>query len=177
MDVNQTRFHLVYGEAEWYSASAIDSPSGDPLFDWEPDQGTLTLHAQLFILPKKSGSVALDPVNRRGAGRDRYGNWYWVEVSQTELRFLGANGSAQHFWQSGDEALECPVSGSFFEVNAPVSLDLVFSGLAVTSDHYLVVGMKQPKGLLLFDLHAGDVEVGDGADGVGAGGEDAESFV
>lgn len=158
MDVNQTRFQLVYGETDWLTAANQSSPSAEPLFDWNPCDATLSLHQSLFIFPRLSGQVALDVANRRGSARDRYGNWYWIAESQTELRFLSMmpSSSAQHFWSSGDEVRSPVPAGEFFIPGGPEpQAALVFSGLAVTPDHYLVVGTVQPKGLLVFDLYSG----------------------
>jgi phage tail-like protein len=158
MDVNQTRFQLVYGPADWLPAASGGSPAAEPLFDWNPCDATLSLHQNLFIFPTLTGQVALDAADRRGSARDRYGNWYWIAESQTELRFLSMKpaSSAQHFWSSSDEVRSCGTTGDFFSSSAPqTSAALTFSGLAVTPDHYLVVGIVQPKGLLVFDLYAG----------------------
>ncbi|RSL17990.1 phage tail-like protein [Edaphobacter aggregans] len=158
MDVNQTRFQLVYGQTDWLPVASGSSPSAEPLFDWNAGDATLSLHQDLFIFPRLSGQVALDVANRRGSGRDRYGNWYWIAESQTELRFLSMkpSSSAQHFWSSSDEVRSCVSTGEFVSTASPQPpLALVFSGLAPTSDHYLVVGVMKPKGLLVFDLYSG----------------------
>jgi phage tail-like protein len=158
MDVNQTRFQLVYGPTDWLPVASGSSPSAEPLFDWNACDATLSLHQDLFIFPNLSGQLALDVANRRGSGRDRYGNWYWIADSQTELRFLSMkpSSSAQHFWSSSDEVRNSVPTGEFFTAAEPQPpAALVFSGLAVTPDHYLVVGMLQPQGLLVFDLYSG----------------------
>ncbi len=158
MDVNQTRFQLVYGQQDWLPAPGNGSPSAEPLFDWNPGDATLSLHQNLFIFPKLSNQVALDVGERRGSGRDCYGNWYWIAESQTELRFLSMkpSSSAQHFWSSSDEVRGCAPAGEFFTSSGPESpAPLTFSGLAITPGHYLVVGIEQPKGLLVFDLYSG----------------------
>ena len=158
MDVNQTRFKLVYGQADWLPVASGRSPSAEPLFDWNASDATLSLHQQLFVFPKLTGQVPLDVTNRRGSGRDCYGNWYWIAESQIELRFLSmkTGSSAQHFWAGSDAVTSCVSTGEFVTSTTPQpSAALVFSGLAVTADHYLVVGVTQPKGLLVFDLYSG----------------------
>jgi phage tail-like protein len=157
IDVNQSRFQLVYGEADWYGAGTASSPAGQPLFDWDDSTGTLGLHQELFIFPPLSGQLPLTEDTRRGAGMDRYGNWYWIAPSQTEIRFLGMNEQAsEHFWSSPDGIADCPVTGDFVGATSPTPpADLVFSGLAVTAQHYLVAGVLDPKGLLVFDLYSG----------------------
>ncbi len=158
MDVNQTRFQLVYGQTDWLPVASASSPPAEPLFDWNASDATLSLHQDLFIFPRLTNQIPLDVANRRGSGRDRYGNWYWIAESQTDLRFLSMKpaGSAQHFWSSSDEVHGCVSTGEFFPSTTPQPpAALVFSGLAVTHDHYLVIGMMQPKGLLVFDLYSG----------------------
>lgn len=182
MDVNQTRFHLVYGKADWLPPAAPNSPATPPLFDWNCSDGTVGLHQELFVFPKRVGQLALAVENRRGAASDRYGNWYWIGDGQDELRFLGEAATArpvsyepeflkssvatsgtelnaitsEHFWSAGDQVLQCPPRGEFFSPSGPPqTADLIFSGLTVTVDHYLVVGVIQPKGLLIFDLYSG----------------------
>lgn len=156
MDVNQTRFHLVYGEPDWLPPAQASSPFVEPLFDWNPDDATLSLHQNLFLFPERRGQLPLDVATRRGAGRDRYGNWYWIAPSQNELRFQNVNcRTSEHFWSASDEQRACPVKGQFFSTNTPPVADLAFSGLAVTTEHYLIVGSLKPHGLLVFDLYAG----------------------
>jgi phage tail-like protein len=156
VDVNQTRFHLVYGKNDWYGAASAASPSTEPAFDWDATDATLGLHQELFLFPPRTGQLPLSVDTRRGAARDRYGNWYWIAGSRDELRFLSMNRTAsEHFWSSSDGIAECPPSGEFFSVSAPPATDMLFWGLAVTAAHYLVVGVWDPKGLLIFDLYSG----------------------
>ena len=60
MDVNQTRFHLVYGKAEWYSQAAVASPPSsppqEPSLDWNDGDATLSLHQELFIFSQTCGT-------------------------------------------------------------------------------------------------------------------------
>jgi phage tail-like protein len=98
----------------------------------------------------------------RGGGRDRYGNWYWID--ETKARILvnsaGSNRTTV-FWPSGDGAA-CAESGGddaapldFTPVADAACPPLAFGALAVSEDHYLVAGVLEPPGLLIFDLHAG----------------------
>src|ERR1700723_560132 len=133
MDVNQTRFQLVCVKADWLPVTSNGSPSVEPLFDWNPCDATLSLHQDLYIFPKLTAQVALDVANRRGSGRDSYGNWYWIAESQTELRFLSMKpgSSAQHFWSSSDEVRSCVVTGEFFTAASPQPpAPVSFCGLA-----------------------------------------------
>ena len=152
MDVNLTRFHLVYGQADWFPGS---SSSVEPLFDWNDCDATLGLHQELFVFSKR-GQLPLDVADRRGAGRDIYGNWYTIASSQDEIRFLAVNDTAaEHFWSAADEVQAAQSQGEFFAVSPPPAPDIRFAGLAVTPEHYLVAGTLQPAGLAIFDLHAG----------------------
>ncbi len=159
MDVNQTRFQLVYGKADWLPAPpAAASPPQEPLFDWNDEDATLTLHKELFVFPRPRGQNPLNVESRRGSGRDRYGNWYWISEDCREVRFLGAaEKSSEHFWSAADalRGSSADPSGGFSAVTGRQAADCVMSGLTVTTDHYLVVGLLEPAGLLIFDLHSG----------------------
>jgi phage tail-like protein len=159
MDVNQTRFHLVYGQADWFRApAAAGSPAPEPLLDWNKSDATLSLHQELFVFPRPAAQAPLVVEERRGSGRDRYGNWYWIGTGQNEIRFLGAfEKVSEHFWSAADmiQPAKADSAGGFSSPQPAVPANLVMSGLAVTTDHYLVVGLTTPKGLLIFDLHEG----------------------
>jgi hypothetical protein len=97
--------------------------------------------------------------NRRGAGRDRYGHWYWIDDDRTGIRFL-AQGEIKsvEFWSSttADNCAPTDIPDkSQFRTKEPEQPEPVtLSGLAVTAGHYLVVGVMG-QGLLIFDLHRG----------------------
>lgn len=163
MDVNNTPFHLLMGKADWQPLIA-----GHPHLVWEND--SVSLQSLLFRFKTSPKDVPPVLANRRGAGRDQYGNWYWVSEDGTEIRWLpvGATESAHYF--SGPD-LDGPSgsgasgsgplgtgptgAGAFRPVTPPVPTNLKFRGLAVTEHHYLVVGVLDPAGLLVFDLQAG----------------------
>ncbi|MBZ5524721.1 MAG: beta-galactosidase [Acidobacteriia bacterium] len=150
MDVNQTRFHLVYGEAGWLPAQGA--------LDWNNSDATFTLHKELFLFPRPPGEALLDIRNRRGSGRDRYGNFYWIGPGQDEIRFLGiSEKTSEHFWSSADAAPanKANTAGDFFSPVNPPAPAVIMSGLTVTTEHYLVVGLTSPPGLLIFDLYGG----------------------
>jgi phage tail-like protein len=117
------------------------------------------LQARLFRFPAAPKDVAPTLSKRRGAGRDRYGNWYWIGETEREIRVQSSgSGATSHFWSVGDGA-SCEPSTGFgeFQPREPETPPppLQLRGLAVTEDHYLVVGVVDPAGLLIFDLHAG----------------------
>jgi phage tail-like protein len=171
MDANGTRFHLLLGRDDWAqcrdaqgrllaSLWAAEAPEGvaETLY-WDPERNEITLQPRLFqfVAAPRDRPPAL--TDRRGAGRDRFGNWYWVADSRRAIRVgCAGTGLTSHFWSTADD-IACgpaPRLGEFQPRQArPSPTPAQLSGLAVTEDHYLVVGTLAPAGLLLFDLHAG----------------------
>src|SRR5262249_32603317 len=123
------------------------------------DRVELTLQPRLLTT---TSPVTMGPRNlgdRRGAGRDQFGNWYWISAANTEIRVNSVgSGITSHFWSPGD-GTDCEKSlrpWEFLPIGAsgpPRVLGL--SGLAVTEHNYLVVGVVDPPGLLIFDLYSG----------------------
>src|SRR5262249_45658011 len=103
--------------------------------------------------------VTLD--DRRGAAFDVYGNVYWIAASGTEILVQSSStGQTTHFWSSLDDPRDprCLTvkPGGFTALRSGMTPSAIrFSGLAVTSFHYLVVGTIGPQGLVVFDLHRG----------------------
>ena len=169
MDANETRYHLLLGRDNWASSFASDGRTlathwlASPVMhnesglDWYAANNELTLQARLVQFKTSPYDDVLTFDRRRGAGRDRYGNWYWIAESGTEIRVQSAGtGRSAHFWSAGDGTAPESQSryGEFGPKESPPPMDsLSLSGLAVTDDHYLVVGVLEPKGLLIFDLY------------------------
>ncbi len=169
MDSNGTRFHMLLGKDDW-GACLIDrstrladdwagAPSDEVLRTrgWDSRRSELTLPAQVFRFTAAPRDAAPRLSNRRGAGADRYGNWYWIDDREQSIMVKSVgSGAITPFWSTGD-GVQCDTSGGDFEPCEPDQPPpLLLRGLAVTAEHYLVVGVVRPAGLLLFDLHAGD---------------------
>jgi phage tail-like protein len=180
MDANGTRYHLLLGYHDWTtctfdgqtSLQVATSPPGAQLWraesglDWNATGHEVTLRQLQFDFPAARNDTPPSLDDRRGAARDAYGNWYWIAASRREILVESSgSGATSHFWAAGD-GLDCPPRpepGGFHPVDpapeesqgneGPAALEL--AGLAVTADHYLVVGVLEPAGLLIFDLHAG----------------------
>jgi phage tail-like protein len=151
VDVNRTRVHLVYGEDDWRLTPDVT--------DVEYDRGSLILRRRPFVFAARRAERPPTPDDRRGAGRDRYGNWYWIAPDRLSLEFLGHDTAApQHFWAATDRPVRCRQSrgGEFFaDGEASPRPPRPLAGLAVTTDHYLLAGADAESALLVFDLHAG----------------------
>ena len=168
MDSNQTRFQLVLGRDDW--ARCTDG-SGAPIFSsaaeefsWHGARSEVTLGVRLNVFHSAPGNVPPTLDQRRGAGQDRFGNFYWIAGSGTELLVNSAgSGLTTHFWTSNDElgpscgAAGCARAGSVFKAcQAPTPpAPLRFSGLTVTERHYLIAGVVEPAGFVVFDLFHG----------------------
>jgi len=181
MDANGTKFHLMLGKDDWGGATPgasewarLTSRPVRPLSElwadksedaelaslrWDSSRNELTLAPLLFQFSPSPKDNMPQLSDRRGAGRDRFGNWYWISDTEQEILVNSAGtATTSRFWSTADCA-GCETElqfGGFGPVQpepAPTALHL--RGLAVTDDHYLVVGVLQPSGLLIFDLHAG----------------------
>src|SRR5262249_33766579 len=120
----------------------------------------LTLTPRVELIPPTPGEKRYTPPDRRGAAVDRFGNWYWIAESRTEiLVYSEGSRDTTHFWASDDDPpCRPPHPGGAFAAIGPAPTRpprLVLSGLAVTALHSLVVGTLSPAGLLVFDLHGG----------------------
>lgn len=167
-DVNGTKFHLLLNRTDW--GNCTTKPGSETLgkiwaresagatvsgqkFDWNEKTGEITLQPRLFKFTASPKDDKPNLENRRGAGRDRYGNWYWIDETGLNIKVLsvGSNRVSDFYPVAGDNCAEENTSDfQPFETTrqTPVSL----RGLAVTIDHYLVVGTIEPAGLLVFDL-------------------------
>ena len=168
MDVNGTRFQLLLGRDDWARCTdgagrvlaATWDESGQSNVgevEWSVPTNELTLPSLTPEVVSAPGDRPPVQSDRRGAARDRFGNWYWVDASRTELRVGQSRRASSHFWAAGDEVEVAgePRRGDFAFVEPPALPPLTFGGLAVTTDHYLVAGVVEPGGLAVFDLLAG----------------------
>jgi phage tail-like protein len=171
MDINGTRFQLLLGGSDW--AACLDaqaqalalswqsSPPRDAKVRWDAERQEVTFAGRLFKFVASKNDRAPELEDRRGAARDRFGNWFWVAESGGELLVNSAGTSrTSHFWSAhDDDDARRPTperAGDFraWGVEPPPPARR-FGGLAVTEEHFLVVGVVEPAGLLLFDLHTG----------------------
>ncbi|HEX5749539.1 MAG TPA: phage tail protein [Archangium sp.] len=165
MDVNGTRYHLLLGRDDWgrcrQEGQALDErwkerEQRTPV-RWDDERAALTLRPLLFRFTAPVSAPALDVDERRGAGRDQYGNIYWVDESRTSIRVQSSGtGKSSTFWSLEAPPLPRATTGDFGPVPVRQSTSRqLLSGLAVTPLHYLVAGSLEPAGLLVFDLHTG----------------------
>jgi phage tail-like protein len=181
MDVQGSQYHLIHGVADW--ARCADSASGLALGGlWQAeDEGlpsathtALEYDAQLEVLHlrrdtplfRRAGrTLPLPESDRRGAGRDGYGNWYWITADRAGIRWQPTDDQAPSTWWSvTDPQQTCAGRGPVFATCASAAPDqMTLQGLTVTSRHYLLAGYLCPgtpsdpgeSGLLVFDLQAG----------------------
>lgn len=175
MDANGTRFHLVAGHEDWRRCQFHDA-DGHPVARiedasvfWNDDRAELTLRPRVveFAAPPGDHKPRLgapqasppdDICDRRGAAADRFGNWYFLSRDGTGiLAYSSGCRVTTRFWPAAAPVRRAGTTPGLFQSDDPPALTaaLAFSGLTVTEDHYLVVGTLAPKGLLVFDLHAG----------------------
>jgi phage tail-like protein len=172
MDANGTRFHLFFGQDDWAKCSGVTAKGKEHLLsaawksialqhaigvDWNEERGELTLEPRLFNFAPNGSAPSVE--NRRGAARDRFGNWYWIDETSLKIRVLSVGSRATtDFWRLPEQCA-CPenaTSGSFQPLNDPAPPTPVkLRGLAITENHYLVAGTIEPAGLLIFDLYGG----------------------
>jgi phage tail-like protein len=149
-----TRFHLQKLSQSWQSSCTQKGTA------WDAERAELTLRALPFQFPPLASGNPLRQESRRGAGRDQFGHWYWIDNTGTGLCIQrGDLAQPEHFWSASDEPMREARNnhGDFQPVSAPpASQQLSMSGLTVTEDAYLVVGVVEPAGLLIFDLYTSE---------------------
>src|SRR3954464_9778189 len=119
MDANGTQFHLFFGRDDWAKCSAMTAKGEELTIEtawrsaaqqhaiglrWNDERGELALEPRLFNFAPNGSAPSVE--NRRGAARDCFGNWYWIDETSKKIRVL-SSGSFQttDFWQLKDH---CP---------------------------------------------------------------------
>ena len=168
LDANQTRHHLLLGAPDWkrcLSAATKALPDSDwapvaaysgSAVEWYDKGQVMRLRSLPFNFPKPTLDVMPDiEQQRRGAAADQFGNWYWIDSTSQRLRVWSTGTSAIDFWPPAEEE-QAPAAGEFAPVDASTpSQPLTLAGVAVSSEHFLLVGTLAPAGVLIFDLAAG----------------------
>src|SRR5437764_5727244 len=96
MDVNGTRFQLLLGSSDWGNCSEDattplsqawknSGPCDGTGSAWDDERAELTLRPCLLQIVGQLSHTPPQSDDRRGADRDRYGNWYWIDRSGGEL--------------------------------------------------------------------------------------------
>lgn len=150
MDANGTHFHLLLGRDDW------DRCLSDGL-EWDQTNQSVSLKTRAFEFKAAPSDAPVKLEDRRGAGVDRFGNVFWIVQDRQEILVLSSGtGLTSHFWSNADTQSEPEtLLGGFNTCQSRGVVPQAYAGLAVTEDHFLVVGTQQPSSLLVFDLHAG----------------------
>lgn len=160
MDVQGSQFHLLDGRPDWARCVELESPSA---WEYDDDRRVLRLRRETPLFRTAGRSEPLDVDARRGAGRDGYGNWFWIDETRTCICWRPAGDRRTSTWCSvGDLTAACTCgdgqpSGAFVSVCTCPPPEMTLSGLTVTTHHYLLAGYTAPDeaGLLVFDLQGG----------------------
>ncbi|HKO99543.1 MAG TPA: phage tail protein [Pyrinomonadaceae bacterium] len=168
MDANGSRFHLLLGRDDWARCTIEGSRLGEiwnasppgsrsTKLSWNEIKNELSLSRRLFKFVAASGDTKPSIKNRRGAGGDAFGNWFWIDESQRKVlvRSSGTNITSDFWPVAGDDRDRQHQPGEFQpQQTAEEPANLQLRGLAVTEDHYLIIGVANPAGLLIFDLNS-----------------------
>jgi phage tail-like protein len=154
MNANGSNFHLVLTQQDWQSWACdgmvfgrfvAGQPAALPGVEWRCD--ALQLRAEIFAFPAGKSDNPPQLAQRRGVGADRYGNVYWVGDDGLSVWVQSCgDGVSSQFWPVADTA-PAPKAGEFAPAAPQTAQPLALAGLAVTEDHYLLVGTQQPAGL------------------------------
>lgn len=160
-DANDSRFHLLLGEDDWTSAEfSRDSKKEEDLV-WDSERHAVRLRSEVFLFTARPNDLRPLPEHRRGAGRDRHGNWYCIDGSRTRVRVTSTgSGLTTDFWPLTSIAGDARRDGGFRPRDPePVPPPLQLDALVVTADHRLVVFAHESSPrhtwLLVFDLLEG----------------------
>jgi phage tail-like protein len=181
MDVQGSQYHLIHGEDDW--ARCVDSASGLALrgpwrdaadglpsathtaLEYDGTLQVLRLRRDTPLFRRAGRITQLPESGRRGAGRDGYGNWYWIANDRASIRWQPVDDQVYStWWSAADPPPACAGAGPGFATCAPAVPDgMTLQGLTVTTRHYLLAGYQYPgtpsdpgeSGLLVFDLQAG----------------------
>jgi len=156
MDVNGTKFHSLTGKPDWTS---YDTRLNNGVL-WDEQEVCIRLRSRLFHPGADQLAYQLTPSHRRGAAGDRYGNIFWIGNDKQGIWFLSWEGGVPlRFWSLDNWFKEtfCDEATGDFKpvVHTEFHKPSYLQGLTITRHDYLVAGILEPAGLLVFDLHAG----------------------
>lgn len=166
MNVNGSRYHLLYDMDDWGDCTVMlggkrrklaaqwklaAPPEEVPA--WNDDRGYLGLAQLDAELPATPGERAYLPADRRGLAADAYGNIYVVSDGRHGIDVFSRDGSATSVFWPVDTPTRRVRPGDFAAADPDPGFDGAIAGLAITSDSYLVAAFAT--GLLRFDLVGG----------------------
>ncbi len=169
MDVNGTKYHLLYNCTDWAPCHTQDERNGeehtlqelwtdsslDPPLEWDCASATLRLAREVPLFRQKTAIPPLSNNTRRGAGRDLDGNWYWIDSLENSIHILPCGTyTSQLFWSGSTSTIAGENTAPFVPRSTHIT-QLRLRGLTVTTRNYLVVGDVSNHGLLVFDLYNG----------------------
>ncbi len=106
MDVNGTRFQLLLGANDWGNCTEDginplsqawqnSDPYGGANSAWDEERSELIFRPCLLQIVGLQSHIPPRLSDRRGADRDRYGNWYWIDESGGTLK-VNSDSSIQY---------------------------------------------------------------------------------
>ncbi len=153
-DVNNTRYHLVFGETDWSHSQSV----GPAQWEYDPTRHGIQLQAEVFTFQTQQTATPLNPEERRDSDRDAYGHRYWIDAKgkQIWVQWAAAQTAEVLFPLPPATCAPSP-TGAFRPVADPSPAEPEpLAGLAVLPEGYLVVGSPTTGSVLAFDLYALD---------------------